>query len=133
MTEIHHTDIVIYEVALCEHPLVVGEDDDRTDEELIKGVEERTETSDDLNWPEWAVFVDDPPDMETIRYVNTASRINVRGPYGIGGHKKDRDVFDEIIDRIEIEGWDISQAEFSHWGPTHPNDFEGVVHLDLTE
>lgn len=125
MTRLHHTDDVVYEVALNEHPLLVGEESKQTDDELRTNVEERTEVSDGMNWPAWFVFVSHPPDGGLVRYVNTATRINVLAPY-------ETDVFEEIASRVEIEGFDMDNAEMSHWGATHPNDFNGEIHLDLT-
>lgn len=133
MTKVHHTDTVVYEVALNSHPLVVGEDDERGDEELIEAVEGRTETADDIDWPDWTVFTSDPPDDETLRYVNTTSRINVRAPRDMEAHKTDRDVFDEVTDRVEIEGFGSRHMSMSYWPVTHEDDFDGEIHLDLGE
>lgn len=133
MTEIAPGDIVVYEVSLNEHPLVVGGDDDRPDEELVEAVEGRTETADDIDWPEWAVFESGPPDMERIRYVNTSSRINVRASQDHDAHQKQRDVFDEIVDRVDIDGFSIDDADMSYWPTTHEDDFENPIHLDLVD
>lgn len=133
MTKVHHTDDVVFEVAINDHPLVVGEDDDRSDEELIENVRRRTETADDIEWPEWTVFVSDPPDAETLRNVNTATRINVLAPYDLGAHQKEYDVFDAIAERVEIEGYNVENAAMSCPGATHQDDFDGDIHLDLTD
>lgn len=135
MTLIDQDSTVVYEVALNDHPLVVGEDDDRSDEELIGEVEERTSVADDLDFPDWSVFVSDPPGEEALRYVNTKSRINVLVRYNeMEAHnKKNRDVFDEVEDRIEIEGVDMERMAMSCPGPTHIDDFDRHIHLDLTD
>lgn len=128
-------DTVIYAVALNEHPLVAGEDDDRSDEELIAEVRDRTAVTEPLEWPGWAVFESDPPDDETLRYVNTASRINVKALFEEGiwdAHKKCRDVFDAIAELVEIDGFGIDNASMSHYGAVHIDDFDGEVHLDAT-
>lgn len=137
MTRVGVDDTVVYEVALNDHPLAVGEDDDRTDEELIADVAERTETADGLDWPDWMVAVSEPPDddMERIRYVTTTSRINVRVDFSDVEVDHDINVFEEIEDRLDIEdypGHDEKPA-MSHWGATHEDDFQGDVHLDLAD
>jgi hypothetical protein len=127
MTRVHHEDDVIYEVAFESNVLVAGEDDDRTDEELVAAVEERTTVAEDMTFPDWTVFVSDPPDAETLRYVDTATRINVFAPYGT-------DVFPEIRNRVEIDGEDEHfWRSMVHSSPTHPDDFDREIHLDLTE
>jgi hypothetical protein len=134
MTLVAPDSTVVYSLAMGEHPLVVGKDDERTDEELIEEIERRTTIDDPLTWPEWTMFVSDPPDGETLRYVNTASRVNVKVEHGDypGAHKKERDVVDVMLDHVEIEGWDIETAAWSHFGATHIDDFDGEIHLDLT-
>lgn len=136
MTLIGEGDTVVYEVALNEHPLVVGEGDDRPDEELISDVTGRTTIGGPLDWPEWTVFESDLPDADRLRYVNTATRINVKAVYGEsiwGAHTRLRDVFDAIAEHVEIEGFNFGEAAGSHWGATHIEDFDGDVHLDVTD
>lgn len=127
MTTIGHLDEVVCTVAINDHPLIVGESDDRSDDELVEAVESRTETADDLTFPGWDVFESDPPDDETIRYADTPSRINVLTRYG-----DETDVFEEVADRIEIDGFDMEEAAMSHPSAVHADDFDGDIHLDLT-
>lgn len=131
MTLIEPDSTVVYEIAIGSHPLVVGEDDDRSDEELVAAVEERTEVADELDFPGWDVFVSDPPDMETLRYVDTVSRINVRAPYGVGSHKKKYDIFDAVADHLTIEDFPSDDWGMSCWSPTHEDDFDREIHLDM--
>lgn len=140
MTLVDADSTVVYEIALCEHPLVVGEDDDRTDAELIAWVEERFEVTDDaLSWPEWMVMKSGPPNAETLRYVNLASRINVKAEYTdaqIGPTDERIDTFEEVYRRIDFDDEcypAVERPELSHWGPTHCEDFDGKIHLDLTD
>lgn len=133
MTEIHHEDDVIYRIAMNEHPMHVGEDDDRTDEELVEEMDSRTETAGDLDFPGWMIAVSDPPDMETLRYPIFKTRINVLAPYDMSHHKHEYDVFDAVAERIEIEGFDVENAAMSSFPVEHPDDFDGDVHLDLTD
>jgi hypothetical protein len=139
MTKIAEGDTVIYRVALNDHPLIVGEDDERPDEELVAAVEERTTTVGGLEWPGWTVMVSDPPGEEKLRYVNTPTRINVKARYWNG--EESVNPFEAIAERVDIEDFDIRQAAMSHPVPTYqldfhgkaPADFEGDVHLDLTD
>jgi hypothetical protein len=136
MTRVSIDDDVILCVAFSEHPLVVGEDDDRTDEELTEAVTARTSVDAPLSFPGWQVFESGPPDAETFRYVNTKARINVKLPYDgevKQGHKTERDVFDVIASHLHVDGWSVIDAAMSHYGAVHPDDHDGDVHLDLTD
>lgn len=61
--------------------------------------------------------------------MTTAGRINIKSQY------EGCDPFEEITDRVEIAGWNRwpDEVHMSHWGATHVDDFEGDIHLDLTE
>lgn len=132
-------DTVVYQLAYCEHPLVVGEDDDRTDEELVEAVEKRTTVDDDMEFPGWKVFVSDPPDAETLRYVNTKTRVNIKGIFEEipVGHKTERDIVDVFTDHVKID--DFDGPSFGVAGPNidvwtrHIDDFDGDIHLDITD
>lgn len=110
----------VYAIALNEHPLIVGADDERTDEELIEAVEERTEADIDI---EWSVCVSDPGgDFERLRYVTPAHRFYVRS------NEESDDVFDAVADAIDVEGFDIESAAMSHYGEVEDYD---EIHIDL--
>lgn len=136
MTKVSTDDDVILCVALNEHPLVVGEDDERSDEELIEAVTARTTVDEPLSFPGWTVFVSDPPDDELLRYVNTKGRINVKLPYDgevEHAHQEKMDVFDVVASHLHVDGWSVDDAAMSHYGPVHPDDHDYDVHLDLTQ
>lgn len=130
MPESQDDGAIVYPVSINNHPLVVGEDDDRSDEALIEAVEERTETAGDFDFPGWAVFVSNPPDEERLRYVNTKGRINVLAPPDRDAHKKRRDVFDEIDDRLDVDGFD--QGAMSYMDQIPVDEFDGEIHIDAT-
>jgi len=117
--------IVVYRVALNSHPLTTT-NTERTDEELIAQVERRT-TVEGMDFPEWVVRRSDPTDRQLVRYANTDSRINVKARRGAVDH------FEEIAQRLTIRGFDVDNAAMSNPPPTPIEDFDGTVHLDLTD
>lgn len=127
-------DKVVVEVTIEEQPLSVKKGDELyqlSDEELIEKVEEATETSDDIDWPEYGVYVSNPSFAEKVRYVNTKSHINV-----LVEKDSDVNVFEEVEKRVEINV--SGQIRFKELGKSSLRvipyeDFERKIHLDLTE
>lgn len=127
MNPIKHGQVVVYQIALNEHPLIADPDDDRSDAELVEAVEAWTNTTGGLDLPPWTVFESTAPGEGGSRYVSLMGRINVRAVHGAV------DPFEEVADRFTINGFDIGEAAMSYVGPVRECDFNNVVHLDLVD
>ena len=117
--------IVVYPVALNTHPLTT-KDDEWPDEKLIAEVERRT-TVEEMDFPEWIVGESNPPNKQLIRYVTHAKRI------GVKAHRGKVNPFEEIAERVTIQGFDMDNAKMSYPPPIPVEDFGGTIHLDLTD